>query len=184
MTPGSLESASMTTWTVQLTTLESRAAEHERFSQQIIMSLAEPLRNLAMRYEDLRKQHADYAAKLEAERNGSYADLKKTKGKYDSVCQEVENRRKKIESSYDHGKSKAQTAYQQQQSDMRNSKVGHNNAALRAWCCNDKETICMDLIALAWPTFESLTNTHPEYLPHLYQCYQQTEGEILPRVCP
>lgn len=113
----------MTTWTVQLTTLESRAAEHERFSQQIISTLAEPLRNLAMRYEDLRKQHAEYAAKLERERDGSYADLKKTKGKYDTVCQEVENRRKKIESSYDHGKTKAQTAYQQQQSDMRNSKV-------------------------------------------------------------
>lgn len=123
VTPGSLESASMTTWTVQLTTLESRAAEHDRFSSQIISGLADPLRNLAGRYEDLRKQHAEYAAKLEKERDGSYAELKNTKGKYDKVCQEVENRRKKIESSYDHGKTKAQGAYQQQQSDMRNMKA-------------------------------------------------------------
>jgi hypothetical protein len=123
VTPGSLESASMTTWTVQLTTLESRAAEHETFGQQIIGSVAEPLKNLTTRFEDLRKQHAEYAVKLEKERDGTYADLRKTKGKYDSVCQEVEHKRKKIESSFDHGKTKAHSAYQQQLSDMRNNKV-------------------------------------------------------------
>ena len=122
VTPGSLESASMTTWAVQLTTLESRAAEHDKFANQLINSLAEPLRNLASRYEDLRKQHAEYAAKLEKERDGCYGDLKKTKGKYDSVCQEVENRRKKTESSFDYGKAKAQSAYHQQQVEMRNAK--------------------------------------------------------------
>ena len=122
VTPGSLESASMTTWGVQLSTLEGRAAEHDKFSAQLMSSLAEPLKNLAARYEDLRKQHAEYAAKLEKERDGCFADLKKTKGKYDGVCQEVENRRKKIDSAFDYGKSKAQGAYQQQLSDMRNTK--------------------------------------------------------------
>lgn len=122
VTPGSLESASMTTWGVQLTTLESRAAEHDRFSNALVSSLAEPLKHLSAKYEDLRKSHADYAAKLEKERDGSYADLKKTKGKYDSVCQEVENRRKKTESSFDHGRQKAQTAFQQQQAEMHNTK--------------------------------------------------------------
>lgn len=122
VTPGSLESASMTTWGVQLTTLESRAAEHDRFSNQLISSLAEPLKHLGNKYEDLRKQHVEYAAKLEKERDGNYADLKKTKDKYYSVCQEVENKRKKIDSSFDHGKQKAQTAFQQQQGDMRNFK--------------------------------------------------------------
>lgn len=122
VTPGSLESASMTTWGVQLTTLESRAAEHDRFSNQLITSLAEPLKQLAGKYEDLRKSHADYAAKLEKERDGSYADLRKTKTKYDGVCQEVENKRKKTESSFDHGKQKAQSAFQQQQAEMRNVK--------------------------------------------------------------
>jgi hypothetical protein len=122
VTPGSLESASMTTWTVQLTTLENRAAEHDRFSNQLVSSLAEPIKQLALKYEDLRKQHADYAGKLEKERDSSYADLKKAKSKYDGVCQEVENRRKKTESSFDHGKAKAQTAFQQQQGEMRNAK--------------------------------------------------------------
>ena len=122
VTPGSLESASMTTWGVQLTTLESRAAEHDRFSNQLVSALAEPLKHLAARYEDLRKQHAEYASKLEKERDGNYGDLKKTKDKYYGVCQEVENRRKKIDSSFDHGKQKAQSAYAQHQSDMRNAK--------------------------------------------------------------
>jgi hypothetical protein len=61
-------------------------------------------------------------AKLEKERDGSYADLRKIKGKYDTVCQEVENRRKKTESSFDHGKQKAQSAFQQQQGEMHNAK--------------------------------------------------------------
>lgn len=122
VTPGSLESASMTTWGVQLSTLEGRASEHEQLGNKMISSLADPLRNLGERYEQLRKQHADYAAKLEKERDGSYGDLRKMKGKYDSVCQEVENRRKKTESSFDYGKTKAQHAYQTQMVEMRNVK--------------------------------------------------------------
>lgn len=116
-------SASLTTWTTQLTTLESRAAEHDRYSSELILQIADPLKNLAVSYEELRKSHAEYAAKLERERDASYGDLKKTKGRYDGACQEVENRRKKTESSFDHGKSKAQAAYQQQLMEMHNVKA-------------------------------------------------------------
>lgn len=114
----------MTTWSVQLTTLESRAAEHDQFAGQLIANLADPLKNLAARYEELRKYHVEYAGKLEKERDSTYGDLRKMKGKYDSVCQEVENRRKKIDSSFDHGKQKARNAFEQQQLEMRNVKVG------------------------------------------------------------
>ncbi|KAK3068658.1 hypothetical protein LTS18_000579, partial [Coniosporium uncinatum] len=112
----------MTTWGVQLTTLENRASEHDKFGTQLITNLAEPLKVLAARYEDLRKSHADYAAKLEKERDGSYSDLRKMKGKYDSSCQEVENRRKKTDSAFDMSKQKAAVAYQQQMSEMHNIK--------------------------------------------------------------
>lgn len=122
MTPGSLECASLTTWTTQLSTLESRAAEHDRYSSELILQIADPLKNLAARYEEIRKSHAEYAAKLERERDLSYGDLKKTKGRYDGACQEVESRRKKTESSFDHGKHKAQSAYQQQIMEMHNVK--------------------------------------------------------------
>lgn len=113
----------MTTWGVQLTTLESRAAEHDRFASELVSHLADPLKHLNVRCEDLRKHHAEYALKLEKERDFSYGDLRKSKGKYDSVCQDVENRRKKVDSSYDSSKQKAQMAYQQQLSDMHNAKV-------------------------------------------------------------
>lgn len=122
-TPGSLECASMTTWAVQLTTLESRAAEHERFATDLVSHLAEPVKHLGVRSEELRKQHAEYATKLEKERDSSYADLRKSKGRYDGTCAEVESRRKKVDSGFDHSKQKAQLAFQQQQGDMHNAKV-------------------------------------------------------------
>ena len=112
----------MTTWTTQLTTLESRAAEHDRYGGELISKLADPLKHIANRLEELRKRHADFAGKLESERDGTYGDLRKIKGKYDATCQEVENKRKKAESAFDYSKSKTQNAYQQQMMDMHNVK--------------------------------------------------------------
>lgn len=117
-----ISSASLTTWTTQLTTLESRAAEHDRFGSELITNVAEPLRIAAARFEELRKRHADFADKLEKERDATYSDLRKMKGKYDAACQEVENKRKKAESSFDYSKAKAQNAYQQQILEMNNVK--------------------------------------------------------------
>lgn len=115
-----MDSASLTTWTTQLTTLESRAAEHDRFAINLVSQVAEPLKYYGTRFEEMRKRHSDFADKLERERESSYADLRKTKAKYDTVCQEVETRRKKSESHYD--KAKAKSAYQQQLFEMNNAK--------------------------------------------------------------
>lgn len=110
----------MTTWGVQLTTLESRAGEHDRFGNELLSQLAEPLRVLGARCEDVRKQHAEFAAKLEKERDTTYGDLRKTKGKYDSECQDVEKSRKKIDA--DHASQKNQSAHQMQLANMQNAK--------------------------------------------------------------
>ena len=101
----------------------------------------------------------EYAGKLEKERDISYGDLKKQKGRYDAACQEVENRRKKTESSFDHGKTKAQNAYQQQIVEMHNVKVGPTNYLIG-------------------------TADHEEHVHYQHQCHQQAEGEILLRVRP
>ena len=122
LTPGSLESASLTTWTTQLTILEARAAEHDRLGQDLLNQVAAPLDHVQKRCEELRKSHADYQMKLLRERETTYGDLKKLKGRYDSSCQEVENRRKKNESAMDHGRSKAASAYNQQLMEMHNVK--------------------------------------------------------------
>lgn len=118
--PPPLPSASVTTWTTQLTTLEARAAEVDRFAGLLISQVAEPLKFYGTRFEDLRKKHAEYADRLVNERDAAYGDLRKVKAKYDAVCQEVEARRKKSESHYD--KAKAQSAYQQQLLEMNNAK--------------------------------------------------------------
>jgi hypothetical protein len=149
----------MTTWGVQLSTLESRAAEHEQFAGALITQLADPLKVLGTRTEELRKLHGDYAAKLEKERDNQYGELRKQKGKYDSVCQEVESRRKKVDGAFDHGKGKARNAFEQQQIEMRNVKV----------------------CSMPIPTSHMLTIV--EYLSHQHQRNQQAKGDVLPRVC-
>ncbi|KAK4657860.1 Protein BZZ1 [Podospora pseudocomata] len=120
MTPGSLESASLTTWTTHLTTLESRAEEHDRYGNELVTKVADPLKVISGRFEELRKRHVEYAERLEKERESSYADLRKQKTKYDAACQEVESKRKKTESSFD--KAKAQSSFQQQIHEMNNVK--------------------------------------------------------------
>jgi hypothetical protein len=122
LTPGSLESASLTTWTTQLSTLESRAAEHARLGQDLVSQVASPLEYVQKRMEELRKSHAEYQNKLLKERDGSYADLKKLKSRYDTVCQDVENRRKKSEGAFDGGRSKAASAYNTALMEMHNVK--------------------------------------------------------------
>lgn len=117
-------SASLTIWTAQLTALEAQAGEHEKFGNDLVARIAEPLKILSVRYEEIRKRHTDYAVKLEKERDAGYAELKKTKGNYDGVCEGVESRRKKADSAFDYGKQKAQTAYQQHTENMHNIKVG------------------------------------------------------------
>ena len=124
MTPGSLENASVTTWASQLSTIEAQAGEREKFATDLVVQISEPLKAAAAQCEDLRKCYNDFYAKLEKERESVSNDLKKTRGKYDGACQEVESRRKKMESSFDHNKTKAQAAYQQQIWDMNNVKVG------------------------------------------------------------
>jgi len=103
--------------------VEAHAAEREKYATDLVAQVAEPLKQAATQYEDIRKCHVDYHTKLEKERDASYGDLKKAKGKYDGACQEVESRRKKMESSFDHGKAKAQSAYQQQILEMNNYKA-------------------------------------------------------------
>lgn len=122
LTPGSLESASLTTWTTQLSTVEARAGEHNKLAQDLVNHVAVPLNYNQKKLEDLRNSHAEYQNKLLKERDSSYGDLKKMKAKYDSVCAEVESRRKKQDSAFDMGKSKAAQAYAQHVVEMNNAK--------------------------------------------------------------
>lgn len=169
----------MTTWGVQLNTLESRASEHEQFAGALISNLADPLKGLAARYEELRKYHADYAAKLEKERDSQYADLRKMKGKYDSVCQEVENRRKKTDGAFDHGKQKARNAFEQQQLEMRNVK---NTYIININVTNkQKEMYYHEYVPELLDSLQDLSETRVNKLNSIWSLAAQIETQTLSR---
>jgi formin-binding protein 1 len=56
ITPGSLESASLTTWTTILDDTENLSKERGTLADSFNAQIAEPLRGLALRYDDLRKK--------------------------------------------------------------------------------------------------------------------------------
>jgi hypothetical protein len=179
VTPGSLESASMTTWGVQLSTLESRASEHDQFATALVSNLADPLKFYATRYEELRKLHAEHAAKLEKERDSTYTDLRKMKGKYDSVCQEVENRRKKTEGAFDHGKQKARNAFEQQQGEMRNVK---NTYVITINVTNkQKEMYYHEYVPEVLDSLQDLSETRVTKLNSIWALAAQIETQTLTR---
>ncbi|PBP21448.1 actin polymerization protein [Diplocarpon rosae] len=179
MTPGSLESASLTTWTTQLTTVESRAAEHDRYGNELINNVAEPMRVLGARFEEIRKRHVDYAEKLEKERDSTYGDLRKMKGKYDASCQEVENKRKKAESSFDYSKTKAQNSYQQQILDMHNVK---NSYLIAIKVTNkQKEKYYHEYIPDLLESMQDLSESRTVKLNGIWTLAAQLENDMLKR---
>ncbi|KAL5460991.1 hypothetical protein PMIN07_005500 [Paraphaeosphaeria minitans] len=169
----------MTTWGVQLSTLESRASEHDQFATALVSNLADPLKFYATRYEELRKLHADHAARLEKERDSTYGDLRKMKGKYDSVCQEVENRRKKTEGAFDHGKQKARNAFEQQQGEMRNVK---NTYVIAINVTNkQKEMYYHEYVPEVLDSLQDLSETRVTKLNSIWALAAQIETQTLMR---
>ncbi len=134
---------------------------------------------LATRYEELRKRHAEYADKLEKERDATYGDLRKMKGKYDAACQELENKRKKTESSFDYSKTKAQNAYQQQILEMHNVK---NSYLIAINVTNkQKEKYYQEYIPDLLDSLQDLSESRTAKLNSLWSLAAQLEGGMLKR---
>ena len=177
LTPGSLESASLTTWTTHLSTLEARANDHHKFGQDLISQVANPLDFIQKRLEELRKSHVEYQMKLVKERDSTYSDLKKLKAKYDSACQDVESKRKKTESSFDSSKSKAQSAYNQQLMDMNNVK---NTYLIGINVTNKlKECYYFEYIPDLLDSLQDLTETRTIKLNSIWSLAAQLESSTL-----
>lgn len=172
-------STSLRTWTTQLNTVESRAAEHERYGSELVTQLVDPLKAIAVKFEDLRKRHAEHANKLEADRDSSFNDLRKLKSKYDSCCQEVENKRKKAESSFDFSKLKAQNAYQQQVMEMHNAK----NIYLIAISVTNaqKEKYYHDYVPDLLDSLQDLSQSRTTKLNEIWSLATQIETDMLKR---
>ena len=56
ITPGSLESASLTTWTKILDSTENLSKERGMLADSFNAQVADPLKNLAVKYDELRKK--------------------------------------------------------------------------------------------------------------------------------
>ena len=56
ITPGSLESASLTTWTTILDDTENLSKERGMLADSFNAQIADPLNTVALRYDDLRKK--------------------------------------------------------------------------------------------------------------------------------
>lgn len=113
----------MTTWTTILSNTEQLATEHDNLSSSLTLKVCNVLEAIRTRYEDFRVRHEGLAKKLVAQRDEVYGDLGKTKEKYDGACKLVEERRQKVDKSFDASKGKAQKAYIAEQSEMANVKV-------------------------------------------------------------
>lgn len=115
----------MTTWTTIITTTESLAKEHDTYSNALLAQVADSLKSISSRYDDFRKRHESLNTKIVAERESVNNDLKKSKASYDSECKGVEEKRVKVDKSFDSGRAKAEKAYSQELTEMNNIKVSH-----------------------------------------------------------
>ncbi|EWC46580.1 hypothetical protein DRE_04067 [Drechslerella stenobrocha 248] len=122
MTPGSLESASMTTWNSLITTTEIVSQEHDKLANDMVSKCADTLKVLSSRYDAFRIQHERFEKRLTSERDAQYSELRKSKAAYDSTCKELETKRVKVDKAFDHGRPKAQKSYDTQMVEMHNVK--------------------------------------------------------------
>ena len=135
--------------------------EHDKFANDLVTRVAEPLKLVTARYEEIRKRHVDYAVKLEKERDAGYSELKKTKGSYDGVCQDVESRRKKAD-----GNAKAQGVYRQYTENMQNVK---NTYLININVTNkQKEKYYHEYVPDMLDSLQDLSETRTKKLNHLW----------------
>uniref|UniRef100_A0A060SZJ5 Protein BZZ1 n=1 Tax=Blastobotrys adeninivorans TaxID=409370 RepID=A0A060SZJ5_BLAAD len=122
VTPGSLENASLSTWTVILNETESLSKERQRLADEMSLQVGDQIHGLGLRFEELRKRYSAYNDKLIEDRDDYYSELKKSKNAYDSACQTMENQRSKASKSFDRSKDKANRKMEEKEVEMNNSK--------------------------------------------------------------
>ncbi|KAA8917219.1 hypothetical protein TRICI_000612 [Trichomonascus ciferrii] len=122
ITPGSLENASLVTWTEILNQTEQLGKEKQRIANEFGLQIADQVHGVEVRYEELRKRYATYNDKLVEDRDNYYSELKKAKSSYDSTCQTMENQRMKASKSFDRSKEKANRKMEDKEIDMNNKK--------------------------------------------------------------
>lgn len=95
ITPGSLESASLVTWSEILNQTELLGKERLRLSNEFSLQISDQVHGVGLKFEELRRRFTMYHDKLMEDRDNFYNDLKKSKSAYDASCQTMETTRMK-----------------------------------------------------------------------------------------
>lgn len=88
-------------WDSLLTQSEKIANIYSTLSESITTDIADPLKSVALKQDEARKKHLNFAQKLMEERNKAYTDKDKSKEKYEQSCDQVEAARIKYEKAPD-----------------------------------------------------------------------------------
>lgn len=122
ITPGSLESASLVTWSEILNQTEQLGKERLRISNEFGLQISDQVHGVGVKFDELRRRYALYHDKLLEDRDNFYNDLKKSKSTYDASCQTMETTRAKASKSFDRSKDKANRKLQDREVEMNNDK--------------------------------------------------------------
>lgn len=122
ITPGSLESASLVTWSEILNQTEQLGKERLRISNEFSLQISDQIHGVGLKFDDLRKRFSLYHDKLLEDRDNFYNDLKKSKATYDASCQTMETTRAKASKSFERTKDKANRKLEERKVDMDNDK--------------------------------------------------------------
>lgn len=91
----------MSTWSTILSATENLSKEHEKLAHEFSTEISDTLKGISTRFEDFRKQHTKLAARMLAERDNAYNEVKKCKAKYEDEAKETESARQKAEKHLD-----------------------------------------------------------------------------------
>lgn len=119
ITPGSLESASLVTWSEILNQTELLGKERLRLSNEFGLQISDQVHGVGVKFEDLRRRFSIYHDKLLEDRDIFYGDFKKSKVNYDTACQAMENTRLKASKA---ASDKANRKLQEREVEMNNEK--------------------------------------------------------------
>ncbi|ANB13557.1 Bzz1p [Sugiyamaella lignohabitans] len=122
VTPGSLENASLVTWTEILTETEQIGKEKQRLAQEFTISIADQIHGLELRFDEVKKKYVNCHEDVVKRREDIYSSHKKAKVDYDASCQKMEDTRMKASKSYDKSKEKANKKMEGKEHDMNKAK--------------------------------------------------------------
>ncbi|KAI9598558.1 hypothetical protein BDF19DRAFT_419578 [Syncephalis fuscata] len=121
--------------------IEVAARTRYDFSDTLVTNVAESLRSLALRKDEARARHMQFAQKLELERDRIYSEREKAKARYMERVAEVEAAKQKLERTVDEKtRERAQRQYEQDLADANNLRASNYICLIFIHVANDHKT--------------------------------------------